>query len=447
MKLLFIENRHKTFLYEPITEHLKELGHEVHWLVQNKQFLPKTTTNTNIHIINYPTKKENIDCTDDGVAEVIISDRQVNHFQIKDQSYFYYYNSKIEEILLSIQPNFVFGESTSFHELLAIKNCKKHGILYLNPSTCRYPIGRFSFYKYDTLEPYLGSNETLTNDEASDLIDQIVNRKTAPDYMRLSPASKFETIKDKIKKTYAYIDGENYNTPNPLIKYKLEKQKKKNIRDWDTNAVGKVNKNHKFRILYPLQMQPEANLDVWGRPYRNQNELIRQILENLPKDVTLYVKPNPKSKYELSRELIDVVANADNCIALHHSTKMDVILPDIDLVITVTGTIAIECILNNKPVLTLIKTINNTAKNCLYLRSINTDITAIIESIKTGVFYKLSNQEKINFLNLLNSTSYKGIVSDPFTDKNCVNDNNINNLMKAFKSVVNKNEFRFYKEI
>ncbi|SDS43290.1 capsular polysaccharide export protein, LipB/KpsS family [Winogradskyella sediminis] len=434
MKLLFIENRHKTFLYEPITEHLKKLGHEVHWLIQNKQFLP--SAKTNVHIISYPKKKDTIERKDNGVEKVIISDRQVNHFEIKDQSHFYYYDRKIEAILLSIQPDFVFGESTSFHELLAIKNCKNHNVLYLNPSTCRYPIGRFSFYKYDTLEPYLGSDEKLTNEEANELIDQIVYRKTAPDYMRLSPASKFETLKDKIKKTYAYINGEKYNTPNPLIKYKLEKQKKKNRLNWDTNAVNKVIKSTKFKILYPLQMQPEANLDVWGRPYRDQNELIRQIVENLPKDVTLYVKPNPKSKYELSTELIDVVTKSENCVALHHCTKMDAILPDIDLVITVTGTIAIECVLDNKPVATLVKTINNTAENCKYLFNLEEELKKIIKDVELDVFPKIDNQEKINFINRLNETSYKGIVSDPWTDLNSISDQNILNMVSAFKSVL-----------
>ena len=51
---------------------------------------------------------------------------------------------KIKEILEEINPNIVYGESTAFHELLTILNCKRKDILYLNPSSCRYPKGRFS---------------------------------------------------------------------------------------------------------------------------------------------------------------------------------------------------------------------------------------------------------------------------------------------------------------
>ena len=40
MKILFIENRHKTFFYEPIAKKLQEEGIEISWLIQNKEFIP-----------------------------------------------------------------------------------------------------------------------------------------------------------------------------------------------------------------------------------------------------------------------------------------------------------------------------------------------------------------------------------------------------------------------
>jgi len=40
MKILFIENRHKTFFYEPIAKKLQEEGIEISWLIQNKEFTP-----------------------------------------------------------------------------------------------------------------------------------------------------------------------------------------------------------------------------------------------------------------------------------------------------------------------------------------------------------------------------------------------------------------------
>ena len=54
--------------------------------------------------------------------------------------------------------------------LLTIKICKEKNILFLHPTSCRYPSGRFSFYKYDTVQPYLGSNELLPLNNATNII-------------------------------------------------------------------------------------------------------------------------------------------------------------------------------------------------------------------------------------------------------------------------------------
>lgn len=434
MTLLFVENRHKTYFFEAIANNLSSNGHTIHWIIQNKQFLPKT--NGTIHILDYPKKVLNGYSKIPYVEDVIKSDRQQNHFQKENKTYFYYYNNEIEKILKKVKPNMVFGESTAFHELLTIANCKQQEILYLNPSTCRYPIGRFSFYKYDTLTPYKGSDEKLNIEEAEKVIDQIINRKTAPDYMKAAPVSRINILKDQIKKIYSYSQGETYNTPNPLIKYKLEKERKKKIIQWDNNAISTIRDDNKFKVLYPLQMQPEANIDVWGRKYRNQTELINSIASNLPSNAVLFVKPNPKSKYELTPELINLVKSRSNIEHLSHSSKMDDVLPLMNLVVTVTGTIAIECVLSNKPVVTLVNTINNKAENCVFISNVDSELPKVINDVKNNVFKTLTLEEKINFINNINKSSYKGIISDPFTDSNCISEKNIKLLVTGFYDIL-----------
>lgn len=438
MTLLFIENRHKTYFFEAIANALSSKGHVVHWIVQNRQFSPKGDGIT--HVINYPKNNLNGFPKEDFIEDLIKSDRQQNHFNKLDTSYFYYYNNKIENILKDVKPDLVFGESTAFHELLTIANCKKQGILYLNPSTCRYPIGRFSFYEYDTLNPYKGSGDVLSDDDAKEVINQIIYRKTAPDYMKSVPVSKVTVVKDQLKKIYSYVKGETYNTPSPLIKFKLEKVRKQNIVNWNLQALRNIDKGETFNVLYPLQMQPEANIDVWGRSHRDQTELIRSLSNALPEKAMLFVKPNPKSKYELTPELLKLIESESNIKHLHHNSKMDDVLPLIDLVVTVTGTIAIECVLSNKPVVTLVKTINNKAKNCKFIESIGIDLPEVIDLVKNNVFDVLTLEEKVNFINIINKSSFNGIISDPFTDANCISPSNMDNILKAFYTILdNKN--------
>ena len=431
MKILFVENRYKTYFYEAIAKQLQKKGHEINWLIQNHDFAPNSQSNK--YLIPYPQNKVDY-VADSEIEQIIQSDRQINHFEKKDNSYFYYYDREIKRILLDYKPKLVFGESTAFHELVTIKNARDQKILYLNPSTTRYPIGRFSFYKYDTLVPYLGSEELLTNKEAKAVIDSIVNKSVVPDYMRSQPVSKMKNLRDSIVKISAYIRGERFNTPHPLIKYKIEKEKDRNIALWDKNAVCELREGG-FMVLYPLQMQPEANLDVWGRKYRNQTKLIKNLAANLPKDAILYVKPNPKSKYELTPELIDLVKETPNIIRLHHKVPMDVVFPEIDLVVTVTGTIAMESILSNKPLIRLTKTIVNESRNAVYLTKLSS-IGEQIEMIKNNTFPVITENEKIAYINLLNSTSYAGIISDPHTNQYSTNKENVDIIVNHFEDVM-----------
>jgi len=433
MKLLFIENRYKTYLFDAIAKELQK-EHQIFWIVQNPEFSP---TVGEVNVIKFPENdinedevKSNLEIDFEGVIQ---SDRQQNYFKKKGVNYFYYYAKQIDEIITQIQPDFVFGESTAFHELLTIEICKKSNILYLTPSSCRYPVGRFSFYKYNTLEPYKGSGELLGNEDAINIIESIENRVLKPDYMKKITVSKSKIVGNKLKIIKSYYGGEKYNTPSPLVKYKLEQQKNKNIEAWEEIAIKGIEKD-KFSVLYPMQMQPEANIDVWGRKCRDQFTTIVNIHKQMGEDEVLYIKPNPKSKYELTNDLITYISKHKNIVALQHTVSMDAIFKDVDLFITVTGTIAIECILANKPIVTLVKTINNTSNNCLFAESFNA-ISKYKGMIKKNIFPKNTKQEKINYLNRLNMSSFKGSDADPFSKKEAVSDENIALMMEAFNKV------------
>lgn len=433
MKLLFIENRYKTYFLDAIAKELA-LEHEIFWIVQNHDFLPETGT---VFKMPYPKRNYNLN-NDVDLSEIIESDRQLNYFKKGNADYFFYYYEQINKLVGEINPSFVFGESTAFHELLTIKICKEKNILFLHPTSCRYPSGRFSFYKYDTVHPYKGSNELLPLENATSIINTIVDRSSKPDYMKKVSINKSKIIKDKVKILKGYFQGERFNTPNPLIKFNLEKKKKKNISIWDDNSITQIDKNS-FSVLYPLHLQPEANIDVWGRERRDQLKSIKEISENLIEGQLLYVKPNPKSKYELSDDLIDYINSRSNIKTIHHSVSMDSIFNDVDLFITVNGTIALECIFANKPILTLVDVFFNKASNCCFLENIKS-IQNHIDKIIKNDFPELRDNQKLDFLSLLNKTSYIGVVSDPFNDVNCISEKNIGNVFHAFKSVLKKNE-------
>ncbi len=434
-KILFIENRYHTIFWNDIADLLAKDGYEIFYIVENHIFAPDRK---NVYKIPYPAKrdlKKSAILTEfDSIRR---SDRAVNHFGLTSTDHYSYYYKQIEAIIDKVLPDIVFGESTAFHELLTIEICKKKKILYLNPTSCRYPAGRFSFYKYDTLEPYSGSGEELPDAAAMQIIKEIVYRKVVPDYMKKKKVKikdRYARFKELGQLTFSYYGKEHYNTPSPFVKYKLEKQRKKNIIRWNIFAGtqrGKID-IPAFKILYPLQMQPEANLDVWGRKYNNQLQIIKKIIRETEDDTYLIIKPNPKSKYELSSDLIDYVQETKRIIPVHHDVMMGEILPEADMVVTVTGTVAMECVWSNKPVVTLLKTIHNSAGNAVFLENLD-NLRLYADMVREKKFPIITDKQKIEFINLITRTSFIGMPYEGITD-----DENMKLCKTAFEKILHE---------
>lgn len=418
-KILFIENRQRTWAWQWMADFLEEKGCDVYWIVENRYYKPR---GKHVCVIPYPTKTGIQKAKEKGMPQdvydyVTFTDRNINYYGCKNADYYYYYYKEIRAQILSIRPDLVIGESTQFHELLTICICKRENILFLHPSSCRYPVTNFSFYKYDTLEPYMGSGEEYTYEDALQLANDIAERSTQPSYMKKKPFTWKEWLflqRCKIEYAYSYFCGEHYCTPSPNKKRQLVRKRNRIVNHWEKIAIEKKWENcigGKFSLMYPMQVQPEANLDVWGYPYKDQTATIRTIAEQLKDDEILIVKPNPKAKFELTDELIELVETHDNIINVPLSTAMSTVFSKIGMVVVVTGTAAMECILSNKPVVTLANTLNNKQRNCPYLKNLK-ELRPYIEKAKKGDYVKLSDDERVSYINELVKTSYYG---SPYT--------------------------------
>lgn len=430
-RILFVGSRYVTYLYDKIAKKLIEDGHDVHWLILNHEFIPK---NGNVTLLRYFKVKEYPIHQNTYIEKVIQTDRQLRFFNKTTDRHFYFYDNQIRHAIDQISPEIAFGEPTAFHHLIAIEICREKNILYLHPSTCRYPVNRMAFYEYDTLVPYKGSNDVLPEQEALETIDSIINRKSIPNYMIAPKNSIWDKVKDKAKIFKGFVMGERNNTPSPIIKIRKNRENKEALEQWNRLATDSIDKN-KFSILFPLHMQPEASIDVWGREHSNQSEVIGEISKRLGPDEVLYIKPNPKSSFEMNQELINLVQNKENLKALPSTIGIAEVLDSMDLVINIVGTVAIECILANKPVVSLVETYFNTAKNARVLSRYD-ELKDIIHEVKSKAFGILDEQEMIEYINVLNARSYSGVISDPFNNRRSVEDSNITVLHRAFADIL-----------
>ncbi len=425
MKILFIENKFKTPLWDEVASKLIAEGHEVHWLVQNRLHKPKNGT---VHYISLPHQGQ--------LKYVRVYhwlERMDRYCTIYNQTplHYEYYNKEINSIVTSIKPNFVFGEATLFHELLTISICKSQKILYLHPITCRYPNERFSFYLYDTLKPFLGSGECWSGKKIERSISAINERKIKPDYMQR--ASFIKQNKRKLKMLYNWLIsvvgsellGEKYNTPTIKQKLAKELERKKSHSTYESLAIKSIdNISFKGSIIYPLQLQPEQNLDVWGCEYNRQYDVVSALAEL---GSVIYIKPNPKSKYEINDELIKVFKKSDNVKLLSHSIPMEKLFNKADFFYSTSGTINLECIFSGakcfSPVLPISKLFSSFG------------FFPTSEALKSLVKPDLKEGKKL--MQYLIKTSYPGVICDSIHSTISLSEGNIELLYSAFSSVIN----------
>ena len=105
-------------------------------------------------------------------------------------------------------------------------------------------------------------------------------------------------------------------------------------------------------VFYPLHTEPEVSLLVYGRPFLNQIEVIRQIAISLPIDMQLVVKEHPwmvgKRPQSFYRKLLNIPRVA---LARPEMQARDLIR-HASLVAVISGSVALEGVILQKPALT-----------------------------------------------------------------------------------------------
>ena len=105
-------------------------------------------------------------------------------------------------------------------------------------------------------------------------------------------------------------------------------------------------------VFYPLHAEPEVSLLVYGRPFVNQIEVIRQLAISLPIDMQLVVKEHPwmvgKRSQSFYRKLLNIPRVR---LARPEIPARDLIRPA-SLVAVITGSVALEALILQKPAIT-----------------------------------------------------------------------------------------------
>lgn len=149
------------------------------------------------------------------------------------------------------------------------------------------------------------------------------------------------------------------------LKLNINFYKEKSYLSWIANISQSELPSKKF-IYFPLHYQPEATTIPAGNLYRDQLEVVREVISYLEEDVILVVKEHPVywrrilqknlSEYTPLREVKDFffykeIINSDKVYFINHSISSEKLIKMSLGVISITGSVSLESLIFNKPVL------------------------------------------------------------------------------------------------
>lgn len=432
MKILILENREKTVFWNAVFSDQQFKNFEVSWIVQNPVFNKNLVGS--VYEIKFPSIQE---LKTPSETENLVTDRGRDYFEAGDKHYSYY-SEKIDQIIKLVNPDLVIGESTLFHELIAIRICQNLGIPFLHPVSERYPQRRFAVFSGTSQVPVVQSGDIMSIEDATALATRIAENREVLNYL---PSSQWKTraikkarwLFSRYHVVLGRFFGERYNTPSLFQKRRLAKNRDANLIIWDKCA--KVPKNGEQSILYPLQMQPENTIDVWGVGFHDQVKIIEEILEASEPNVTVSVKANPKPYYELGDDLLDFCVRHPRINLLPRSLSMVEAMKRTVGAITITGTVGFEAACGRGRCISISHPVLVDEFPSLVAQDISEATRKLLRDPEAG---NGSIAMGTRLMQLLSARSFAGYISDPVSDPSCLDPDNVKLVAGQLKLAIQK---------
>jgi hypothetical protein len=379
------------------------------------------------------------------LIELIYGDRSLKN-NIKESLIFL--NCIKKPIFNFIQKNnisYIFGETTYAAEILInrfVNNYKNLNCKFYNPHTVRIPRGRFSFF-CDEFQTEIVERKNINSNAEEILINFKIEK---PDYFSINTSLLKEstTITKKIQKISNFVFNRKFdkNDPGPNGLSRTIRAKTR-IKEEFNKETYKLTKKHNLSefinrkyVYVALHKQPEASIDVIGIYYENQLQNIINIWRVIPDDHLLLIKEHPNAIGDRSIFFYDKISKLENVFFLNeYEDSANIILSSV-ATFTVSGTVAYEASLYGKKSFTFAPTFFNKIENC---QNISIDLFRAKKNFTE--ITQINNENKMNkndFLKYVYQNSYKGIIGDPITNIKTINQDNIENVSKAFMELISE---------
>ncbi|MEC4747767.1 hypothetical protein [Methylomicrobium sp. Wu6] len=445
INICFVANYYKTYFFHEIATHLQANGIDVCWIVVNRKLrdflIDKYGSDAVLYLSKDDAEQARESVGDFRLNELVHGDRALRYQVRWAYSFLNNIQQPIYEFLKQHDVRFVFGEITWAHEILihrVVTSCQELKAVYYCPHTIRMPTGRFGFFR-DEYQSELVPLPTIKEDKSEGNLSPIIAEK--PDYlalndMRLQQARTFSARLSRLKR---YFTMENIDAKDPTLivnrwlSFRLRAAEEINRELYHLVPKASFDEtlaNRNF-VFLGLHKQPEASIDVIGRYYENQFYNIVNIWRALPDGWLLLVKEHSNAVGDRSWGFYRKLRQLRNVVLVDEQADSHTIIRRSRAVVTVSGTMAYESALMGIPSLTFGDVFFNQLPGC---RKIG------LENLRAGglhcLVHTIDKEANAEFTQWLNEHSAEGCISDPVSNRACMNAENIKQVVDAFIAVI-----------
>lgn len=437
---------------------LQTRGHRCYWMTTNKQWthwlLSRGVSKDSILELVFDTKdflsgelkkeviREVVEAeamSNFTVNMAMLADRFVmnkSDGSINDYALLYFYN--IKRFFENKSIEMVFGEPTNLNELISQLVCKYLNIPFLYPQDLRIPSNRFFFELGSSTGAMVSSGCQRARQNGKEILGEFLEKSIHPKYFYLLNLKTCDIRKVlsifRNRLSDLFIRKQNLThhrfinrLQNSILTF-INKAYLKHVYQYNqiTDIQGK-------KAFFGLHVQPEASIDVAGPYFSDQLKLIKDMRRALPFDTALVVKEHPNFLGQKSFRFFRKLKFLPNVYVVHPQTSTFDIYKSVNLVLTVSGTIAYEAGLLGIPTIIFSKQFFNGFSSVHYCSDV-TQLKPLVMRLLDD--FQVNKTADYQHMDWIIQNSYAGYWTDPHTDSSVLSAENLDKLFVGFLDVV-----------
>lgn len=306
-------------------------------------------------------------------------------------------------------------------QLMTMLVCKRLNISFVIPTRARIPQEMYMFCTSHHTADYVQLREVREEDRiwARNFLEKFRGQGLKPalkraargfiDVARMLPAH-LRAFFYELRRAPA--DLKNDYARYPLVRLiKIYLTRKFNLVMYKLVKPGEIKLPAEKFVLYALHTQPESSIDVVGSYFSDQINLVKFIARSLPATHALYVKIHPTDMDGKSLEFYRELKKIPGVKLIDYSVNSRDLLLKCEFLFALSGTIAYEAALLDKPVIVFAKNFFNELPAIHYCDAPPNLPSLIHEILSDSARDPLRDFEIIEFLSKLHASSFDGEVS------------------------------------